>query len=257
MIDLHTHILPGIDDGPETIEGSLELARAAVAAGTRMLVATPHVSWTYPNDASTIAARVQELRARLQAEGIPLELRAGAEIAMTRLIDMRSEDLLPLHLGGGGWLLVEPPFSPTVTGLQQLLFDLQRQGHGLLLAHPERCPAFHREPELLREFVNEGVLTSVTAGSLAGRFGGEVRRFALKMVREQLIHNVTSDAHDPVRRPPGVAAELRQAGLEPLEEWLTEEVPAAILAGAEIPPRPEVELPEIEPVRRTWWRRRP
>jgi protein-tyrosine phosphatase len=258
MIDLHTHILPGIDDGPETVEGSLELARAAVAAGTRMLVATPHVSWTYPNDPATIAARVEELRARLEAEGVPLELRAGAEIAMTRLVDMRTEDLLPLRLGDGGWLLVEPPFSPTVTGLEPLLFDLQRQGHGILLAHPERCPAFHREPEMLRELVSEGVLTSVTAGSLAGRFGGEVRRFALKMVREQLIHNVTSDAHDTVRRPPGVAAELHKAGLGPLEDWLTEEVPTAILGGAgEIPPRPEVELPGIDTARRTWWRRRP
>ena len=93
--------------------------------------------------------------------------------------------------------------------------------------------------------------------SLVGRFGGEVRRFALKMVREELIHNVTSDTHDPVRRPPGTAAELRTAGLGPLEDWLTEEVPTAILDGGEIPPRPEVELPEIEPVRRTWWRRRP
>jgi protein-tyrosine phosphatase len=257
MIDLHTHVLPGIDDGPETIEGSIELARAAVAAGTRMLVATPHVSWTYPNDPDTIAARAEELRARLDAEEVPLELHAGAEIAMTRLVDMRTEELLPLRLGGGGWLLVEPPFSPTITGLEPLLFELQRQGHRILLAHPERCPAFHREPEMLREFVSEGVLTSVTAGSLAGRFGGEVRRFALKMAREKLIHNVTSDTHDPVRRPPGVVAELRQAGLGPLEDWLTEEVPAAILGGAEIPPRPAVELPRIESARRTWWRRRP
>jgi protein-tyrosine phosphatase len=257
MIDLHTHVLPGIDDGPETLEGSVELARAAVAAGARMLVATPHVSWTYPNDPNTIGERVEELRARLEAEGIPLELRAGAEIAMTRLVDMQSEDLPPLRLGGGDWLLVEPPFSPTVTGLQQLLFELQRQGHGILLAHPERCPAFHREPELLREFVSEGILTSVTAGSLVGRFGGEVRRFALKLAREKLIHNVTSDTHDTVRRPPGMATELGKAGLGPLEEWLTEEVPTAILDGAEIPPRPEVELPGIEPARRTWWRRRP
>jgi protein-tyrosine phosphatase len=257
MIDLHTHVLPGIDDGPETIEDSVELARAAVDAGTRTLVATPHVSWTYPNDPGTIAAGVEQLRARLDAEGIALELRAGAEIAMTRLIDMRAEDLLPLRLGGGDWLLVEPPFSPTVTGLQPLLFELQRQGHRILLAHPERCPAFHREPEMLHEFVHGGILTSVTAGSLVGRFGGEIRRFALKMAREQLIHNVTSDTHDTVRRPPGVSTELRQAGLGPLEDWLTEEVPVAILGGAEIPSRPEVELPEIEPARRAWRRRRP
>jgi protein-tyrosine phosphatase len=257
MIDLHSHVLPGIDDGPETIEGSLALARAAAAAGTRVLVATPHVSWSYPNDAETIAKLVKELNARLHAEGVLLEVRAGAEIAMTRLVDIRSEELSRLSLGGGPWLLVEPPFSPTVTGLQPLLFDLQRQGHEILIAHPERCPAFHREPEMLEEFVREGILTSVTAGSLVGRFSNEVRRFALMMAREGWIHNVTSDTHDPVKRPPGVLAELRQAGLEPLEDWLVEKVPAAILSGEQIPPRPEVELPGVEPARRTWWKRRP
>jgi protein-tyrosine phosphatase len=257
MIDLHTHVLPGIDDGPDTIEGSVELARAAVAAGARMLVATPHVSWTYPNDAEKIAELVDELSARLDAEGILLDVRAGAEIAMTRLVDIPFYELPSLRLDKGPWLLVEPPFSPTVTGLEPILFDLQRQEHKVLLAHPERCPAFHREPEMLREFVNEGMLTSVTAGSLVGRFGGEVRRFALMMAREGWIHNVTSDAHDTVRRPPGVTAELRQAGLGPLEDWLIEEVPAAILSGEETPPRPEVELPGLEPARHTWWRRRP
>ena len=257
MIDLHTHVLPGIDDGPPTIEGSLELARAAVAAGAGVLVATPHVSWTYPNDAGTIAALVAELNTRLDAEGIELEIVAGAEIAMTRLIDTGADELSRLGLGGGPFLLVEPPFAPTVTGLDALVFDLQSKDHKILIAHPERCPAFHREPGMLREFVNAGILTSVTAGSLVGRFGREVNRFALTMAREGWIHNVTSDAHDPIKRPPGVSAELRQAGLEPLEAWLTEEVPRAILNDTEIPARPDVELPGIEPSPRTWWRQRP
>jgi protein-tyrosine phosphatase len=257
MIDLHTHTLPGIDDGPDTIEESLELARLAVAAGVEKLVATPHVSWTYPNEAGTIAGLVAELNARLHAEEIELEVLPGAELAMTRLVDMDDDELARLGLGGGPWLLVEPPFAPAVTGLDMLIFDLQRRGHKVLLAHPERCPALHREPELLRELVHEGVLTSVTAGSLVGRFGSEVRRYALMMAREGWIHNVTSDTHDPVKRPPGVRAELRQSGLEPLGDWLLEEVPAAIVSGAEIPPRPDVALPGIEPVPRTWWRRRP
>jgi protein-tyrosine phosphatase len=256
-IDLHTHVLPGIDDGPETIEGSLELARAAAAAGTSVLVATPHVSWTYPNNADTIDPLVAELNARLATEGVELEVRGGAELAMTRLPDIPVAELPRLSLGGGQWLLVEPPFAPTVTGLDALISDLQRQGHQILLAHPERCQAFHRDPAMLRELVNTGVLTSITAGSLVGRFGGEVRRVALSFAREGLIHNVASDTHNTVSRPPGVAAELRQAGLEPLTDWLTEQVPAAVLSGADIPPRPEVELPGIEPVRRTWWRRRP
>jgi protein-tyrosine phosphatase len=259
VIDLHSHVLPGIDDGPETIEGSLELARAAAALGTRVLVATPHVSWTYPtNNADTIAPLVAELNARLAAEQVALEVRGGAELAMTRLLDIPAEELARLSLGGGPWLLVEPPFTPTVTGLDVLVFDLQRQGHRIVLAHPERCPAFHRNPGMLRELVSKGILTSITAGSLVGRFGTEVRRVALSLAREGLIHNVASDAHNTVRRPPGVAAELRDAGLEPLTDWLTEQVPAAILSGAEIPPRPEVALPGIEPPeRRTWWRRRP
>lgn len=256
MIDLHCHVLPGIDDGPETIEGSLEIARDAAAAGTRVLVATPHVSWHYPNDAATILALVDRLNARLAAEGVALEVRTGGEIAMTRLVDIAPAELRRLCLGGGPWLLIEPPFSPTVTGLDSLLFDLQRQGHRILLAHPERCHAFHRDPRMLGSLVRAGVLTSITAGSLVGRFGGEVRRFALSLAREGLVHNVASDAHDTLRRPPGTAAELQQAGLEPLAAWLTQQVPAAILAGEEIPPRPAVELPGIEPARRPWWRRR-
>jgi protein-tyrosine phosphatase len=256
MIDLHSHVLPGIDDGPATIEGSLAMARAAVAAGTRILVATPHVSWNYPNDADTIAALVEELNALLTAEEIALEIRAGAEIAMTRLIDIPPAQLPRLRLGAGPWLLVEPPFAPAVTGLDSILLDLQRQGHQILLAHPERCQAFHRDPQMLSSLVRAGVLTSITAGSLVGRFGGEVRRFALSLARDGLVHNVASDAHDIVSRPPGTAAELHQAGLEPLADWLTEQVPAAILSGEEIPPSPAVELPGIEPARQAWWWRR-
>jgi protein-tyrosine phosphatase len=256
MIDLHSHVLPGIDDGPETIEGSIELARGAVTAGTRTLVATPHVSWTYPNDAKEIAELVDRLNTRLDTEKVELEVLAGAELAMTRLVDIRAEELSRLSLGSGPWLLVEPPFAAAVTGLDTLVFDLMRQGHRVLIAHPERCPAFHRDPGMLREFVGEGILTSITAGSLVGRFGGEVRRFAMALARDGLIHNVASDTHDTVNRPPGVAAELRAAGLEPLANWLVEQVPAAILSGAEIPPRPEVELPDLEPARAPWWRRR-
>jgi protein-tyrosine phosphatase len=256
VIDLHSHVLPGIDDGPDSIDGSLELARAAAAGGTRTLLATPHVSWRYPNDGATIARLVDELNERLRAEQIALEVRRGAEIAMTRLADIEPGELARLGLGGGRWLLVEPPFTPVLTGLDSILLDLQRRGHRILLAHPERCHAFHRDPEMLEALVRSGVLTSVTAGSLVGQFGGDVRRFALGLARDGLIHNVASDAHDHVQRPPSIAAELEQAGLAPLAGWLTREVPAAILADGEIPPRPAVGLPASEkPSRRAWWRR--
>ncbi len=255
VIDLHTHVLPGLDDGPETIEGSLAMARAAVADGTQVMVATPHVNWRHYNDAATIARVAGELNERLRAEGVALEIRTGAEIAMTRTEDIEPAELERLRLGDGSWVLLEPPFTPIVTGLDRVVTALQEAGHRVVLAHPERCPALHREPQLLESLVRDGVLTSVTAGSLVGRFGGEVRRFARRLVERGLVHNVASDAHDAVRRPPGMAAKLREAGLGDLAEWLTQEVPAAILSGAEVPPPPQ-QVAAREPRARVRWRRR-
>jgi protein-tyrosine phosphatase len=238
MIDLHTHVLPGIDDGPATIEGSVEFARAALAAGTRRLVATPHVSTRYPNDAARIAAALRALRERLAAEEVALEVLGGAEIALARLPDIARAELALLGLGGGPWLLIEPPFVAAMGGLERILLALVERGQRVLLAHPERCPTFQRDPQMLARLVEGGIATSITAGSLTGQFGESVRVFALELVRAELVHNVTSDAHDAARRPPSVIAELEQAGLAPLAGWLTEEVPAAILSGEEIPARP-------------------
>jgi protein-tyrosine phosphatase len=257
VIDLHCHVLPGIDDGPTTIEESIALARAAAAAGTRTIVATPHVSWRYPNRAETIVRLTRELGERLRAEGVPVEIRPGAEIAMTRAADVDRAELPHLGLGGGPWLLLEPPFTPLAGGLDAIVIGLQSSNHRIVLAHPERCPAFHRDPGALRSLVRAGALTSITAGSLVGRFGGEVRRFALNMVAEELVHNVASDAHDTVRRPPGIAAELERAGLGPLTDWLALGVPAAILSGEPIPPRPAFAVPRMEGrLRRMWSRHR-
>jgi protein-tyrosine phosphatase len=254
VIDLHCHVLPGIDDGPDTIEGSLALARAAVASGTTTLVATPHVSWRYPNEAHTIAHLVDELNVQLRAQSIPLQIRPGAEIAMTRAAELEPEELERLRLGGGQWLLIECPFTPVATGMDALVLDLQRHGHRVVLAHPERCPAFHRDRRPLEMLVREGVLASITAGSLVGSFGSTVQRFAMQLVRDELVHNVASDTHDPQRRPPGMAAELQAAGLQELTDWLTRDVPAAVLDGGKIPPRPNIALPSPKRAWRPWQR---
>ncbi|HEY7951655.1 MAG TPA: CpsB/CapC family capsule biosynthesis tyrosine phosphatase [Solirubrobacteraceae bacterium] len=243
VIDLHSHVLPGIDDGPPSIEGSVELARAVAQGGTQTLLATPHVSWRYPNTSATIAPLVEQVNAQLVAEGIALQVLPGAEIAMTRAAELDPAELSRLTLGGGEWLLIECPFTPVATGMDALVLDLQRRGHRVVLAHPERCPAFHRDRRPLEMLVHGGVLTSITAGSLVGRFGGEVQRFAMQLVREDLVHNVASDTHDTERRAPGMAAEIEQAGLGELSEWLTCEVPRAILDGRSIPPRPELTVP--------------
>jgi protein-tyrosine phosphatase len=252
MIDLHCHVLPGIDDGPSTIEGSLELARAAVAAGTRTIVATPHVSWRYRNDVREIRSLVERLNDRLAAEGIALDVRPGAEVAMTYAMEMTASELSALALGDGPWLLIECPLTTAASGFERILLNLQQDGHRILLAHPERCAAFQRDPELLASLVRAGLLTSITASAFSGRFGREARRFAYKLLHDELVHNVASDAHNVLGRPPTLAAELERAGLTPLGDWLTQAIPRAILDGSEIPPRPNVGLATAEP---TLWSR--
>jgi protein-tyrosine phosphatase len=257
VIDLHCHVLAGIDDGPETIEGSVGLARAAAAAGTHTIVATPHVSWNYPNDAPTIARLVGEANAAFAAAGLTLDVVPGAEIAITRVADLAPGELSALALGIGPWLMIECPFTSVAVGVDTLLLDLQDQGHRIVLAHPERCPIFHRDPRMLEMLVEAGVLTSITAGALVGRFGGTVQRFAHGLVEGEMVHNVASDAHDCDQRRPGIAAELEQSGLGSLADWLTDSVPTAILRGEEtIPSRPAVALASGASMRRSWWRRR-
>lgn len=238
MIDLHCHLLPGIDDGPPDIEGSIAMAERALQAGIETVVATPHVNSRYPNDPQTIAAALAAVRDALAGEQLGLEVRPGAEIAVSYLAETDTSGIGALSLGGGEWLLIEPPFATVASGLVSTVQGLLWDGHRVVLAHPERCPAIHRDPSIVRTLVGDGVLMSLTAGSLAGRFGSQARRLALALLREEMAHNVTSDSHDAGNRPPSIAPEVRQAGFGELLGWLTEEVPSAILEGGPVPPRP-------------------
>ena len=245
MIDLHCHILPGIDDGPPVLEDSLALASAAFAGGTRTVVATPHVSCQWSdNDAETIDAGVRAVNRALRDAGIAIEVLAGAEVELSRAADLGPAELRALRLGGGPWLLVECPLGPA-SGLEQGLGVLRMQGHRILLAHPERCPTFQREPHRLAELVTLGMLTSVTASAFTGHFGKAVQRFAFELLRRGLVHDVASDAHDAVRRPPALATELAKAGLGDHAPRVAHEVPAAILAGSDVPapPSPPLAMP--------------
>ena len=255
-VDLHTHILPGVDDGPATLEGSLEMARAALAAGTAVLVATPHVNDHRFIEPAAIPGAVDVLGGHLREAGIALEVRAGAEIALPRVQDLAPEALGALGLGGGPYLLLESPFSVVSGDFEQVIYTVLARGHKVLLAHPERCPAFQREPARLTRLVGDGVLVQLTTGALTGAFGTRVRAFAVELLKRDQVHVLASDAHDAVRRPPGLLASLEAAerevpGIGAREGWMTEEVPAAVIQGDSIPP-----APPLPPPRGRSWRRR-
>jgi protein-tyrosine phosphatase len=237
MIDLHCHLLPGIDDGPATMDGTLAMARAAVADGSGVVVATPHVSWTFPhNTAAVIAAKLREVRAALADAKIELDVRAGAEVEVTRAVQLADADLRALRLGGGPWLLVECPVeayssSAVAAGMR----SLTARGHRVVLAHPERCRAFQGDPDALKALVADGMVTCITAAVLSGRFGTAARGFATALLHTGLVHVVASDAHDAGRRSPRLRSELEAAGLGAHAATLACAAPAAILAGTNVP----------------------
>lgn len=238
MIDLHCHILPGIDDGPGDLAGSLAMAREHVARGTTIVAATPHVGWDYPNTAASIAAGVAEVNAALRGEGIPLTVIAGAEVALTRAVDMSAEQLAGLRLGDGPWLLLEAPISVDSPGIEGLVGIVQSRGVRVLLAHPERCASFHTDPDLLGRLVAGGCLAQVTAGALTGFFGRTVEAAARRYLDAGLVHVVASDAHDASHRAPGMGEQMDDAGYGPLRDWMAADVPRALLDGVPAPPRP-------------------
>lgn len=242
MVDLHFHLLPDLDDGPSGMPEALALARAAVAAGTTTVVATPHVSWQWPeNDSLRIADRVLLFKRELAAEGITLTVRRGGEVALTRAVDLPAGELRRLGLGGGPWLLLECPFQGRPVGLEGSLRGLVADGHRLLLAHPERIPAFREDPGLLARLVDAGMLCQLSAGSFAGRFGRDVQRFSLSLLELGLVHVVASDAHSVTGRPPAIAPALLDSGLpEEQIHWLTQLMPEALLAGSPLPAAPIV-----------------
>lgn len=237
MIDLHAHLLPGIDDGPADLEASVRLAEAAAASGVTVMAATPHLRPDHPRvRPAELASRVEELRAALT--GVPLEIVAGAEVDLYRGLSASDEELRLASYGQRGTdLLVETPYGPLPPEFDDLLFRLRARGYRLLLAHPERSRDFQRAPKRLATLAREGTLLQITADSLLA--GGRTGRFARSLVAEGVAHVIASDAHGSVRRAglaDGVAATARAAPRR--AQWMVTDAPAAILAGQPLPPAP-------------------
>jgi protein-tyrosine phosphatase len=239
MIDLHSHILRGIDDGARTLEDSLEIARAAVADGITAIAGTPHVRDDWPTDAGVMEYRVAELTAELAQAGIPLELRGGGEIAFEWLARLPVDELRRFGLGGNPrYLLVETPYYGWPLALPDGLFSLRAQGITPVLAHPERNAEVQAHPERLAQLVGAGVLVQVTAASLDGRIGKRPQDCARALLEAGMVHMLASDAHHASIREVGLSSAAKTVG-DPLAGWLTYDLPAAIVNDRPLPPRPQ------------------
>src|SRR5262249_43801110 len=240
MIDLHSHILPGLDDGPATLEESLELARSAAADGISVIAATPHVRDDYPTTPATMERLLGELRAAIQAEGIPLDVRPGGEIAIDWLGRLSEDDLIRFGLGGSArYLLVEFPYAGWPLALHEWVFRLVTRQITPVIAHPERNAEVQANPEELRPLVDAGALVQITAASLDGRIGRSSKAAAIGLVERGLAHVLASDAHTPDVREVGLRAAAEAVGDPELARWMTLELPMAIVSDSPLPRRPQ------------------
>jgi protein-tyrosine phosphatase len=239
LIDLHSHILPGLDDGARDLDDALAIAHAAVRDGTTAIAATPHVRRDYPTTAEAMERGVDELQKLLERDRIDLRLLRGAELALEELASRPMEELRRFGLAGNpSYLLLETPYVGWPLSFPQTIEELVDAGITPVLGHPERNGLVQDDQQRVRELVEHGALIQLTAGSLDGRLGVASRSCARKLLQHELVHLVASDAHAAHVRQVGLSAAREAVRDRELADWLTESVPAAIVAGAPIPPRP-------------------
>ena len=211
--EIHFHILPGIDDGPATMEDSLELARLAVRDGTRTVVATPHVRADFFTDVHELPERVRELNAALRLEGIPLVVMQGGEVgaAIVGSLDAAALEEVAVGPRAARWILLEPQFAG-LGGALDAAAELRARGYSIVLAHPARSAGVLTSGcRLLRQELAAGTLTQISVSSLLGHHGSEAQAAARHLVEMRLAHFLASDAHSAQRPPalgPGMDALL-------------------------------------------------
>lgn len=211
MIDLHCHILPGLDDGAQTLDEALAMARIAVADGITDIVATPHThNGLYMNKAEDILQAVSHLQEALNREGIPIRIHPGSEVHIQ--VELLENILSGETLTYGNhrkYVLLELPTLNLPRFMEQLLYELNVAGITPIIAHPERNLLLRENPELLANWVRHDAIAQLTAGSLLGLLGDRAKKAAEFMVKRRLIHMIASDGHNTVRRRPELVEAYR------------------------------------------------
>ncbi|WP_257348281.1 tyrosine-protein phosphatase [Pseudalkalibacillus decolorationis] len=201
MIDIHCHILPGIDDGAQTVEDSIEMARAAIDEGITTIIATPHHNSHYQNYGSTILDKVVQLNDVLNHQQVDLTILPGQEPRITgELLSQFETGEIHTLTGGRKYMHIELPSNHVPSYSKSIVFELQLKGITPIIVHPERNQKLIEEPDLLYELVRDGALTQVTASSIIGNFGKNIQKFSQQLIESNLTHFIASDAHNTTNR---------------------------------------------------------
>ncbi len=216
MIDIHAHILPSIDDGPETIEESIELCKIAANDGIKTIVATPHSKdGVYEAKSDKILETVEALNLKLKESQIDIEILPGSEIHIhAELVEsIRSGEVLTIN-NSGKFILFELPFVFIPPGTDKFIFNLKANGIVPIIAHAERISAFQKNPDLVGQLVKIGALVQVNAPGLTGQAGPRDKKCVEWLLKNRLVHFIASDVHSLTGRPPilskavGIAAKI-------------------------------------------------
>jgi protein-tyrosine phosphatase len=213
MIDVHTHILPSLDDGPKTIEESIELCKIAANDGIKTIVATPHSKdGAYEAKSDETLRKVKELNLKLEEIQLDLEILPGAEVHINeRLVEyIKNGEVLTIN-NGRKFLLLELPFFfvPPIT--DELISNLRSIGIVSIISHAERITKFQKTPKILDQLVKSGTLIQITAQSLTGDFGSRERKCAEWLLKHEMVHFIASDVHSLTGRPPILSKALERA----------------------------------------------
>ena len=203
MIDLHHHLLPGLDDGSKTLENSVAMARLAAEDGITHVVCTPHANGKYLFDPQVNAAKVAELREALAAENIPLTLGLGCDFHLSydNIQDAKENPSL-YSVNGLSYIMVEIPDYGLPRGLTEIFYELQLAGLTPVLTHPERNPTLQSDLTRLEDWLRGGVLIQVTGDSVRGNMGKSAEQIAHKLLSNRWVHFLATDAHNTSSRPP-------------------------------------------------------
>ena len=236
MIDIHAHILPGMDDGPSTLEESLQMARMAVEDGIRIMVATPHcLNGLYTNWRLDILRACAELNSALKKHRICLTILPGSEVHLSPEImdELEKGRLMTLNDNGRSFFLELPDqFLPN--RVMEFIYRLGQRNIFPVITHPERNLAIQHDEALLKDFIAAGALSQITAASLIGGFGRRARRHCQRIIELKMAHLMASDAHSPRERPPNLSTafgKLSSLVGEARAKKMISEAPQAVLNG--------------------------